>query len=267
MTPDISEFSYGFALTQELISVAEPPLRAAPIFPSLIEEGRPGGGYDVHLDIPGFPLFIQFKRSDCMVRRSARDTAAPSKFNIPFYRMKITERWRSAQHEMLVDLDTGRNQVFYAAPLFHTVEQLNRFYLIKTVSDNSFYIRPRRIGRLDGDPHYVAFDARRSWVFSEPQEVHGIPGDQFPQELRARFAEDSRPLREGSLHDVVDDVERIIRDRALTIIADETASVEPRDDLRMLRRLADLSLRYFSAQLFVVQAAGPPDERRPPVRA
>jgi len=71
MTPDISEFSYGFALTHELIALAGEPLRAAPIFPSLIEEGRAGGGYDVHLDVPGFPLFLQFKRSDCMVRRSA----------------------------------------------------------------------------------------------------------------------------------------------------------------------------------------------------
>ena len=168
---------------------------------------------------------------------------------------------------MLVDLDTGRNQVFYAAPLFHTVEQLNRFYLTKTVSDNSFYIPPRWIDRLDGDPHHVAFDARRSWVFSEPQEVHGIPGDQFPQDLRARFAEDRRPMREGPLHDALEDVERIIGGRALKIIADETAGVEPLDDLGMLRRLADLSLRYFSAQLFVVHAAGPPDERRPPVHA
>jgi len=48
MTPDISEFSYGFALTHELIALAGEPLRAAPIFPSLIEEGRAGGGYDVH---------------------------------------------------------------------------------------------------------------------------------------------------------------------------------------------------------------------------
>jgi hypothetical protein len=54
VTPDISEFSYGFALTQELISAADPPVRAAPILPSLIKEGRTAGGYDAHLDIPGF---------------------------------------------------------------------------------------------------------------------------------------------------------------------------------------------------------------------
>jgi hypothetical protein len=52
--------------------------------------------------------------------------------------MKITDRARSTQDETR-DLDTGGNQVFYAAPLFHTFEQLNRFYLPKTVSENSFF--------------------------------------------------------------------------------------------------------------------------------
>ena len=143
MTPDISEFSYGFALTQELIKIAD-PLRAAPIFPSLIEEGRAGGGYDVNLDIPGFPLFIQFKRSDCMKRRSAREAAPPFNLNPPFYRMKITERSRSAQHEMLLDLDDGTNEVFYAAPLFHTVEELNAAYGSVTVSENCFTFEIQR---------------------------------------------------------------------------------------------------------------------------
>ena len=71
MTPEISEFSYGFALTNELVGWA--PLAAAPIFPSLLEEGKAGGGYDVHLDAPGTPLYLQFKRSDCMKRKSAKE--------------------------------------------------------------------------------------------------------------------------------------------------------------------------------------------------
>jgi len=48
-------------------------LSAAPIFPSLIEEGKAGGGYDVKLDWPFAPLYLQFKRSECMTRRSARE--------------------------------------------------------------------------------------------------------------------------------------------------------------------------------------------------
>ena len=61
MTPEFSEFTYGFALTNEILSWES--LRTVPIFPSLIEEGKKGGGYDVRIDIPAVPLFLQFKRA------------------------------------------------------------------------------------------------------------------------------------------------------------------------------------------------------------
>jgi len=70
MVPEISEFSYGFALTNELVGWGS--LNSAPIFPSLIEEGKAGGGYDVYLDRSGFPLYLQFKRAECMFRKNAR---------------------------------------------------------------------------------------------------------------------------------------------------------------------------------------------------
>jgi hypothetical protein len=73
MTPTVSEFSYGFALTNELIGLAGEPIRIAPLFPSLVEEGRTGDGYDVNPEVPGFPLFLQFERSDCMVRSTTRE--------------------------------------------------------------------------------------------------------------------------------------------------------------------------------------------------
>ena len=57
MKPNISEFSYGYALTDELIHRREININSAPIFPSLYEEGQNGGGYDLFLDRPGLPLF------------------------------------------------------------------------------------------------------------------------------------------------------------------------------------------------------------------
>ena len=67
MKPDIAEFNYGYALTDELIHWHGAGITAVPIFPSLYDEGQPGGGYDVKLDRGGIPLFLQFKLSDCMV--------------------------------------------------------------------------------------------------------------------------------------------------------------------------------------------------------
>jgi hypothetical protein len=65
--PDFPEFSYGFALTREICERWKRGLKVAPVFPSLIQEGRTGGGYDVLLE-PGFPLFLQFKISQYMAR-------------------------------------------------------------------------------------------------------------------------------------------------------------------------------------------------------
>src|SRR5208282_3952523 len=101
MTPKISEFSYGFALTNEIVGWA--PIGAAPLFPSLIEEGKAGGGYDVKLDMPAAPLYLQFKRADCMRRRTAREISEHTlTLSIPFYRFKITESGKSDQHELLL---------------------------------------------------------------------------------------------------------------------------------------------------------------------
>ncbi len=255
VSPEFSEFSYGFALTRELIAVWENDLLAAPIFPSLIEEGRAGGGYDVNLKFPGFPLFLQFKRADCMVRRSAIESSPPHNFTPPFFRMYITERWRSAQHEMLVALDDGGNQVFYAAPVFHTLEELNRYYLAAQVSQRSFYIAPSRIGRLDNDWHHVTFDDRRCRVFSEPIEISGVPGNQLPSVLRTRLDQDHRPLGGGPIDETVARVEGILREHAAAPDI-FTTGVEVREPaFRPLRYLADMALRYFSAQLFIIQDA------------
>ncbi len=68
MKPEMSEFSYGYALTDELIHWHGTSLTAAPIFPSLYQEGKSGGGYDVMLQRSGIPLFLQFKLADQMVR-------------------------------------------------------------------------------------------------------------------------------------------------------------------------------------------------------
>lgn len=89
MLPEISEFSYGFALMNELVGWTE--LSAAPVFPSLIEEGKAGGGYDVKLDWPGAPLYLQFKRSEQM---TLKDDQRPLRQKLP----ELVGSLRSAQH-------------------------------------------------------------------------------------------------------------------------------------------------------------------------
>ena len=57
MEANFSEFSYGYAITEELAGGKVGRLLGAPIFPSLYNEGQSGGGYDVQLPLQGAPLF------------------------------------------------------------------------------------------------------------------------------------------------------------------------------------------------------------------
>ncbi len=157
MRPNISEFSYGYALIDELIHWHGTQLTAAPVFPSLYQEGQSGGGYDAMLQRPGLPLFLQFKLSDCMVRNTAQEVKNGI-CSTPFYRMYIRPSRHSRQHEMLLDLENTGNEVFYSAPAFHTPEELNDAYLFHHMLDRSLWLKPSAIGSLpDDDWHHVAF--------------------------------------------------------------------------------------------------------------
>ena len=157
MSPDISEFSYGYALTETLINAVPYPIRAAPIFPSLIDEGKSGGGYDVEIPFVGFPLFLQFKLSHKMVRDSAFE-AQRGLMTTPFYRMHLRPTKHSQQHPMLLDLEASGAVVYYAAPHFDTPAELNDAYISGQVVQRSVFFRPSEIGVLpdDGD-HHVTF--------------------------------------------------------------------------------------------------------------
>lgn len=45
MTPSISEFSYGYAVTNEVVKLLGTSIAGAPQFPTLYAEGQAGGGY------------------------------------------------------------------------------------------------------------------------------------------------------------------------------------------------------------------------------
>lgn len=153
--PSFSEFSYGFALTHELCNTAFGGLHAAPVFPSLINEGKDDAGYDVHLAKPGLPLFIQFKVSQYMVMETAGQWDL---FHKPYYRFWIHSRSRSSQHRSLVKHDTAPNLVLYAAPALHNVADLNHAFHNGHVVATSVFFRPRDIGQLqDSAEHCVAF--------------------------------------------------------------------------------------------------------------
>ena len=179
---EVSEFSYGYAVTNELASRPS-TLRAAPYFPSLRLEGAIGGGFDVALQFHAQPIFLQFKLSESLQRRSANEY---SLFGSSYYRFKIWSSRQSNQHRLLLELEAKHPCVFYVAPRFHEIEELNRFYLSSNILKQSVFIRPSEIGKiLDDEEHCVAFhrDASKGMFFcSDPKPIATIGVESLLQE-------------------------------------------------------------------------------------
>lgn len=158
MSPDFSEFSYGYAVTEELVASNKATLAAAPLFPSLYQEGKAGGGYDVKIPLKGTPVFLQFKLSDCLERKNSKEYPKTIP-NLPYYRMYLRPRNHSDQHKLLIELEKSGQSVFYIAPEFHLPSELNKFYLSKTVISHSAAFSPLDLRLLpDDEQHYVVFE-------------------------------------------------------------------------------------------------------------
>lgn len=64
--------------------------------------------------------------------------------------------------------------VFYYAPGFHLPAELNDAYLKNEVLGRSAFFRPKAIGSLDDDEHFVCFNVRSSYGYrysSEPIKI------------------------------------------------------------------------------------------------
>jgi hypothetical protein len=156
------------------------PLKCAPIFPSLQDEGTKG--YDVELRMqglkpnsPGIPLFLQFKLSERIERRF-KGRWDDLYYDPPFYRVKLRTR-RPNQHELLVRLQRRGNEVYYAAPAFHNTSELNQNFSGDNVASNSVFVKPSSLGRFpEGEAHHFSFASASDSIvrrFSErkPTEV------------------------------------------------------------------------------------------------
>jgi hypothetical protein len=258
MKPDISEFSYGYALTEGLIRWVGTPLTAAPVFPSLIEEGRPGGGYDVRLDHPGIPLFLQFKLSDYMRSRNAVEFRYYL-FSLPFYRMYLRPRRQSDQHALLLDLENAGNDVFYVAPAFHRVSELNRAYISQNVLSDSIFVAPSAIGALpDDDKHHVSFRLNdRVFLLSTPVEIKAITSEDLAKHIFTQLQEkhQSGVASMDSLVSLGQEMLALLKER-LWDQRDLMAGLEAFSDLSPIQRVAYLARMYYGCEMFMVREKG-----------
>jgi len=259
---ELSEFSYGFGLTNEL--VGKLTLRAAPIFPNLVEEGRPGGGYDVLMKRRGVPLYIQFKLSEYMRSLNAKPAKCIINGGFPiakhFYRFALMKTLRSRQHQMLYKLDRGKNEVLYAAPKFHTLFDMNKYWRNNTIEEESVLVSPRSIGRIrDNNLHHVAFDNQpHAYFCSEAKKVTTTTFDKLGDCLSLRLNEQTSPLSESLIEHLASARQALTAGGDGDLSAGKSLKQEPekaghQSPRAMLKELATLASRDFNAQLVIIQ--------------
>jgi hypothetical protein len=179
-----SEFSYGYAMTDNILHSGLPHSSHAPVFPSQFAEGRPGGGYDVMIPLRPVPVFLQFKIPQVVRRRSNQ---TPPSYDVPYLRMHL-RTWRPNQHQLMLDLEGTGKLVYYATPDFWTKRKLDEHFTNGRVHERSWYIPPGRIGALDDQPHYVAYrlGSNVGWRHSELEKLEGrFDAENFAREINA----------------------------------------------------------------------------------
>lgn len=173
MKRKVSEFSYGFVLTHELVhGFGYLPTDAGSF------EKRKGS------PLRGRPLFLQFRASDYMKRRNAGESKL---VGLPYFRFVLHRRTQSNQHQLLTELERKGNAVFYATPKIHEAVNLNGAFFARQVVANSLFINPCEIGDIeDNEAHRVVFSSRTTDVYLCPEQKRldgAVHGEDFTQAL------------------------------------------------------------------------------------
>ncbi|MGX5725664.1 hypothetical protein ACWKWZ_11500 [Metapseudomonas otitidis] len=264
MKPEMSEFSYGYAFTSELIASLGSQLVAAPEFPSLQQEGKPGGGYDVQIN-SGSPLFLQFKLSHYLARTNSKEHALMSG---PYYRWHMHALRHSQQHNLLLNLERKGNDVFYVAPAFHLTSELNRYYLSGSIVEESAAFRPSAIGALpDREEHYVVFDKGHvAYRCSEdPLQIKFHMMRDWP--FSEKPLRKPRLLNESGVVQIADEIIDVLRESKKQLPLAVHKSIDPDEVAAAVRSrptletLAFISRTVLDSELLIISPSGKDGER------
>ena len=256
MEPTFSEFSYGYAVTEELATGALGPIKGRPMFPSLKEEGQAGGGYDVKLPLVGVPLYLQFKRAHFMKRRYSKNWDL---FFNPYYRMYLMRSKYSMQHELLIQLELSGNEVYYIAPEFYSGDDLTEHYTNKSVFNHSALFVPSDIGHLpNDDQHYVAFNNGSDAYFcsDKPRLLEmRISGKSFTQSYLSTIQTKSRKVNAAFFDELINRTIGVLEEQKIdTKMLRKTRRI--RSETETLGEKAVfagfLTRAYFDIELFIV---------------
>ncbi|ANK91541.1 MULTISPECIES: hypothetical protein [unclassified Rhizobium] len=186
-----TEFSYGYAFTENLIRSLSSAPTGAPVFPNLVQEAKIG--YDVNINLPAAPLFFQFKLPERMKKATAFEVSnggCPG-LTTPFFRIALMRADLSRQHSHLIELEKKfPGCVFYAAPVLADIHAFNKSYGLGRVFEDSVFFSPRQIGPLPNNKqHTIAYrsDVANAFFCSDPQEKPKWSFEEISAKIDALF--------------------------------------------------------------------------------
>jgi len=188
MKRKVSEFSYGFLLTHELVNAYG--YLATDSTQSTLRRKEKDDGDAADTAPGGYPMFLQFKASEYMKRRNAGESKL---VGLPYFRFALHRKTQSNQHQLLIELERKGCAVFYATPKIHEAVNLNSAFFDHQVVASSLFINPGGIGELpDNRSHRVVFSGRSEDVYlcSRPRKLDGvIHGAAFAEAVRRIVSE------------------------------------------------------------------------------
>lgn len=206
-----TEFSYGYAFTENLIRSSSTAPVGAPVFPNLVQEGQ--SGFDVRINFPGTPLFFQYKLPELMRRGTAFELAKWScpGLTVPFFRVSLMRSDISRQHKLLMDLEARYPScVFYAAAHLRNIREFDQAYAAAAIAQQSTFFSPTEIGTLpDNKVHTIAYrpGLPTAYYCSEPKHIKAQTFDDLVTHLSSELQpgrvrvtlESARAVRESVL--------------------------------------------------------------------
>jgi hypothetical protein len=185
MRAEFSEFSYGFALSYEVMNAIE-GIAGVPVFPSLRQ-----GEHTASAELTGWPVFLQFKLADWMKGSTAKYR---SHYGASYFRVTVPSHIHSSQHNLLRALSAIEPEVYYAAPQFYRRHEFNALFGQNRIFAESVFVPLTGLPDLDDDAEhdmcYLPGEPKVRWHSLEGKAIAvDVSGSAWAERLRQLVCE------------------------------------------------------------------------------
>ena len=256
MEAEFSAFSYGTALSWELVRAQDLEIAAMPLLPTAPEQEQSGD--DTGFRGAGSLVLLHFKAVEYMLTPRARGWAAHEE---RFFRLTVPPRSHSSLHGLLRCLSQVETEVYYAAPAFHRQREFARDFALGRIVEESVFIPLSLLPDLSDDaPHYITYrrDLPGFRWHAGPSDYFDVPvtGSDWLAHLR-QLVQTPRQLGWRSLLKLRESLVACLEQTTTQPrLFDELAvSLDDVTPLAVLRDLRHLLLTHFQLQTFIVRPA------------